>query len=89
MCGGEGHSAEICANVVNTIAWEDTKCCIHDSDAAMSDEEEEAFMCDTPGAYSDESNGGGVVVRLVGKWGISRLSAIVGHLATCVTSQVK
>lgn len=43
VCGGKGHSLEICPIVVTVLA-----CVEHASDAAISGGEAEAFMCDTP-----------------------------------------
>ena len=83
VCGGKGHSAEICANVVTVLACKDTRGCNGDSYPAISGEEEEVLMCNTPDEYSDESNDRGVEVCSLGRWRISRLFAIVGHRATC------
>ena len=68
------------------LAYEDTKGCKNDSDAAISGEEEEAFMYDNPGECSDVLNDG-AVVRLLGRYGISRLSAIIGQCATPLIHQ--
>ena len=46
VCGGKGHSAEVCANAVTALACENTKSLNDESDAAISDEEEEAFIYD-------------------------------------------
>ena len=81
VCGGKGQSAEICGNVVTVVVCEDSKGCNDDSDAAISNEQEAAFMCDTPGEYSDESNNEGVVVRLLGRLETSRIEwGIVPHV---------
>ena len=55
MCGGKGHSAEVCANVVTVLAYENTRSSNDESDAAISSEEEEAFICDMSGEYNGES----------------------------------
>ena len=55
VCGGKGHSAEGCANVVTVLACENTKSPNVEGDAAISGEEEEAFVCDMSGEYNDES----------------------------------
>ena len=55
VCGGKGHSGEVCANVVTVLACENTKSPNDESDAAISGEEEEAFVCDMSGEYNDES----------------------------------
>ena len=44
-------------------------------------------MCDTPSEHKDESNDRGMVLRLLGRWGISPLSAMVGHRAIRLTPQ--
>ena len=49
MCGGEGHPAEVCANVVTVLACENTKSSNDESDAAIGGEEKEAFVCDISG----------------------------------------
>ena len=56
MCGGKGHSAEICAYAATALAREGTKGCNDECDVAISGEEEEAFMCETSGECSDDSN---------------------------------
>ena len=55
VCGGKGHSAEVCANVVTVLACENTKSPNDESDAAISGEKEEAFVCDMSVEYNDES----------------------------------
>ena len=55
VCSGKGHLAEVCANVVTVLACENTKSPNDESDAAISGEEEEAFVCDMSGEYNDES----------------------------------
>ena len=87
VCGGKGHLVEVCANVVTVLAYENTKSSNDESDAAISGEEEGAFVCDMSGECSDESNDEGVVVRSLDRWGISRLYAIVRHRVTCPTQQ--
>ena len=54
MCDGKGHSAEVCANVVTVLACENTNSSNDESDAAISGEEEEAFICEMSGEYNDE-----------------------------------
>ena len=49
VCGGKGHPAEVCAKVVTVLACENTKSSNDESDAAISGEEEEAFVCDMSG----------------------------------------
>ena len=44
VCGGKSHSVEVCANVVTFLPFE--KSFNDESDAAISGEEEEAFVCD-------------------------------------------
>ena len=56
MCGGKCHSVEVCANVVTVLACKDTKSFNVESEAAISSEEEDTFVCDMSGEYSDESN---------------------------------
>ena len=46
VCGSKGHSAEVCANFVTFLACENTKSSEDKSDAAISGEEEEVFLCD-------------------------------------------
>ena len=55
MCGGKGHSAEVCAISVTVLACENIKSSNDESDAAISGEEEEAFICDMSDEYNDES----------------------------------
>ena len=42
VCGGRGHAAEICANIVSVLA-----CQAPADDKILSGEEEEAFICET------------------------------------------
>ena len=44
-------------------------------------------MWNTHNEYSDESNDRRVEVCLLGRWGVSRLPAIVGHRAKYLTYQ--
>ena len=39
--------------VFTVLTCEDTKGCSNETDAAISSEEEEAFVCDMSGEYSD------------------------------------
>ena len=55
VCGGKGHSAEVCAISVTVLACENIKSSNDESDAAISGEEEEAFICDMSDEYNDES----------------------------------
>ena len=58
ICGEKDHSAKICANVVTIFA-----CGVDASgsggDKLPSGEEQEAFVCDAPGKFCDESSEGG------------------------------
>ena len=56
VCGDKGHSAEVCADVVTVLACENTNRSNDESDAAISDEEEEAFVCEMSDECNDESN---------------------------------
>ena len=49
VCGGKGHSTEVCANVVTVLACENTKSSNDESDAAIIGEEEKAFIYDMSG----------------------------------------
>ena len=75
------HSAEICANVVTILACVESKDRKDDSDAAISGEEAEAFMCDTPGEFHDESIGIGDCSTLA--WHIGDLTVICDSGASC------
>ena len=59
VCSGKYHSAEICANVISVLACDNTKSSNGESHAAISGEEEEAFVWDISGEYDIESNNGG------------------------------
>ena len=90
VCGvfdGKGHSVEICANVVAVLACEGIKGCKDGSDAAISGGEKGVFVGDNQAGIAMSRMTKGVVVRPLGKWGISRLFAIVKHRATCLTHQ--
>ena len=81
MCGGKGHSAEVCANVVTVLACENTKSPNDESDAAISGEEEGAFVCDMSGEYNDESidEGGGSALA----WQVEDLTVVCDRGASC------
>ena len=53
VCGGKGHSAKTCANVVTVFACE-ADASGSDSDGVLSGEEQDAFVCDSPGKLFDE-----------------------------------
>ena len=81
VCGGKGHSAEVCANVVTVLACENTKSSNDESDAAISGEEEEAFICDMSGEYNDESiDEGGCSAPA---WQVGDLAVIYDSGASC------
>ena len=81
MCCGKGHSAEVCANVVTVLAGENTKSSNDESDAAISDEEEEAFVCDMSGECNDESNDERGCSALA--WQVGDLTVICDSGASC------
>ena len=77
ICGvnfGKSHSVKICANVVTVFACED-------SDAAISGEKKEAFVCDMLGEYSDKSNDDGGYSVLA--WQVGDLTVICDSGASC------
>ena len=53
VCGGKGHSAKICANVVTVFACE-ADGSGSDSDGVLSGEKQDAFVCDALGKFFDE-----------------------------------
>ena len=69
VCGGKGHSAKICANVVTVFACE-AEASGSDSDGVLSGEEQDAFVCDAAGKFFDEP----------GKWGTNALAWHMGDL---------
>ena len=77
VCGGKGHSAEVCVNAVTVLACENTKSPNDESEAAISDEEAEIFVCDMSGECNDESNH---------EWGCSALAWQVGNLTVICDS---
>ena len=81
VCGGKGHSAEVCANVVTVLACEYTRSSNDESDAAISGEEEEAFICDMSGEYNDESIDEGGCSALA--WQVGGLTVICDSGASC------
>ena len=84
ICGvwcGKGHSAKVCANVVTVLACENTKSSNDESDAAISGEEEEAFICDTSGEYNDEWIDEGGCSALA--WQVGDLTVICDSGASC------
>ena len=80
VCGGKGHKAEVCANVVTVLACENTKSFNDKSDAAISGEEEEAFVCDMSGGYNTESNDQGGCSALA--WQVGDLTVICDSRAS-------
>ena len=87
VCGGKGHSAEVCPNVVTVLACENIKSSNDEGDAAISDEEEEAFICDMSGEYNDESIDEGGCSALAWQVGDLTVICVVGHRVTCLTQQ--
>ena len=81
VCGGKGHSAEVCTNVVTVLACANIKCSDDESDAPISGEEEEAFVCDISGEYNNESNGEEGYSALA--WQVGNLTAICDSEASC------
>ena len=69
VCGGKGHSAKICANVVAVFAYE-ADASGSDSDGVLSVEEQDAFVCNAPGKFFYEP----------GKWGTNALAWQMGDL---------
>ena len=81
MRGGKSQSADVCANVVTVLACENTKSSNDESDAAISGEEEEAFIWDMSGEYNDESiDEGGCSAHA---WQVGDLTVICGSGASC------
>ena len=81
VCGGKVHSAEVCANVVTVLACENIKSSNDESDAAISGEEEEAFICDMSGEYNDESiDEGGCSAPA---WQVGDVTVICDNGASC------
>ena len=76
VCGGKDHSAEVCANVVTFLKRSND-----DSDAAISGEEEGAFICDMLGEYNDESNDERGCSALA--WQVGDLTVICNSGASC------
>ena len=74
VCGGKGHSAKICANVVTVFACE-ADASGSDSDGVLSGEEQDAFVCDAPGKFFDEP----------GKWVTNALAWQMGDLPVIST----
>ena len=83
VCGGKGHSAEVCANVVTVLACENPKNPNEESDAAISGEEKEAFICDMTGEFDDKSvdEGEGGCSALA--WRMGDLTVICDSGASC------
>ena len=81
VCGGKGHSAEVCANVVTILACENTTSSNDESDAAISGEDKEAFICDMSGEYNDESIDDGGCSALA--WQVGDLTVIYDSGASC------
>ena len=81
ICRGKDHSAEVCANVITALAYENTKSSNNESDAAISGEEEEAFVCDMSGESSDESEDEGGYSALA--WQVEDLTVICDSGASC------
>ena len=79
VCGGKGHSAKICANVVTVFACEaDTSG--SDSDGVLSGEEQDAFVCDALGKSFDEPGKRG---RNALAWQMGDLPVIYDNGASC------
>ena len=74
VCGDKGHSAEGCADVVTVLACENTNSSNDESDAAISDEEQEAFVCEMSEWCNDESNDEGSCSALA--WRVGDLTVI-------------
>ena len=81
LCGGQGHSAEVCANIVTALTCENTKSSNDESDATISGEEDEAFICDMSGEYNDESNDEEGCSALA--WQVGDLTVICDSGASC------
>ena len=81
VCCGKGRSAEVCVNFVTVLACENTKSSTDESDAAISGEEEEAFVCDMSGEYNNESNYEGGCSALA--WQVWDLTVICDTGASC------
>ena len=78
VCDGKSHSAEVCASVVPTLACDDER------DAAISGEEEEAFICGMSGKCNGESNGEGGCTAFA--WQVGDLTVICDSGASCYMS---
>ena len=81
VCGGKGHSAKICANVVILFACE-ADASGSDSDGVLSGEEQDAFVCDAPGKFFYEPGKKGRNT-LAWQMGDLPLFAPLEHQATC------
>ena len=81
VCGGKGHSAEVCANGVTIPACENIKSSNDESNAAISGEEEGAFVCDMSGECNGEPNDEGGCNALA--WQVGDLTVICGSEASC------
>ena len=68
-------------NVVTVLACENTKGSKDESDAAISGEEEEAFVCDMSGEYNNESNDEEGSSTLA--WQVGDLTVICDSGASC------
>ena len=73
--------SEVCANVVTVLACENPKSSNDESDAAISGEEEAAFICDMSGEYDDESIDEGACSALA--WQVGDLTVICDSGASC------
>ena len=78
--------AEVGASVVTVLACENTKSLNDESDAAISGEEEEAFICDISGEYNDESNDEAACSALA--WQVRDLTVICDSGASCHMSHL-
>ena len=79
VCGGKGHSAKICTNVVTVFACEaDASGC--DSDGGLSGEEQDAFVFDASGKVFDEPGKRG---RNALAWQMRDLPVYCDNRASC------
>ena len=88
VCGGKSHSVEVCANVVTVLACENISRSLMTKvmrPSAARKRRPSYATCQANVTMSRMMRG--VVVRSLGKWGISRLYAIVGQHVTCLTHQ--
>ena len=84
VCGGKGHSAEVCAKVVTVLACENIESSNEESDATISCEEEKVLECDMSGECNDESNDERGCSALA--WEVGDLTVICDSGASCSMS---